>query len=252
MHVVEDYKEKKKDTLASSLESSLEDLHALLLLVSDTFSDTFSDTSPASTAGTPCEIFFGNSIGRSLYKNVLVPLVTKNKQECSKSIGMNNSSELILLLDTLPQFCWVQNSHDTFRNVSLREISNNNDESKEKKKLDDYLMQSWTTPTYDTDVKYDEILCVFLSFICLFDLFAIANVLQLTHLSLTLLHFFFSTQILNSRYLHVHHNGHDSKKLLVHGMVQRHWLRHWLFFPIKRTIELDGSDCNHERCHLQA
>ena len=113
-------------------------------------------------------------------------------------------------------------------------------------------MQSWTTPTYDTDVKYDEILCVFLSFICLFDLFAIANVLQLPHLTLTLLHFFFSTQILNSRYLHVHHNGHDSKKLLVHGMVQRHWLRHWLFFPIKRTIELDGSDCNHERCHLQA
>ena len=112
----------------------------------------------ASISSSPCEVFFGNVIGRSIYHTLILPTLEKHSKTCAASLHMKNDTQLLSLLRTLPQFCWVQNSHDTFRNVSFTHVHQENKKLKttvsDETLLNEKLLHSWSTPTYDTHVKY--------------------------------------------------------------------------------------------------
>ena len=119
-------------------------------LKSENIQNTFSDGLH------PCQLF-ENEEGAALYELFEKKIVT-NSVTCAKSLKMN-STQLIQTVQTLPQFCWLQNSLDTFRNLSFVHIKPTKENVKKKLKtdnqlLDTYLLKLWNTPDFNTNVKY--------------------------------------------------------------------------------------------------
>jgi hypothetical protein len=102
----------------------------------------------------PCSLF-ESSVVASLYNQILLPTILAHKTTCATSIAMSEE-DLVLFMNTLESFCWVQNSKDTFRNLSFVPIDPTATTSghAQTKALDALLLAQWSSPTYNTHVKY--------------------------------------------------------------------------------------------------
>ncbi len=103
----------------------------------------------------PCEAFAAEgtrAIAKLAWTN-FKHTVLNHSASCSKAIEMP-TSRLESLLDTIPAFCWVQNSHDTLRGLGFTRATPRKGDT-EVDAVNKLLYDSWRRPVYGSPgVKY--------------------------------------------------------------------------------------------------
>jgi ABC-type multidrug transport system ATPase subunit len=116
---------------------------------------THSPAEQLATLNHPCEAFAAEST-RAITKLVwsgFKQAVLNHSATCSKALKMP-PSRLLSLLETIPAFCWVQNSHDTLRGLAFTRATPQKGHT-EIDAVDTLLYDSWRQPVYGSPgVKY--------------------------------------------------------------------------------------------------
>ena len=104
----------------------------------------------------PCEAFAAEGVLGPITRlawNNFKNRVLNHSTACSRALKIPNS-RLKALMDTIPAFCWVENSRDTLRSLTFTRAAPSKDES-EVDAVDNILYESWKKPVYGSPgVKY--------------------------------------------------------------------------------------------------